>query len=88
MTNLEQIKVIINQSDLSPQEKEEMIGCFQSSNSLDFLSFINLIQDNPDWLKKIYQILKAKKAAKTAAEWQAILIKEQAMLAELSRQDY
>jgi hypothetical protein len=85
-TNLQKIKELLSDSNLSPQDNADLVALFAKANDEELDSAIKLFTENPDWIYKINENYKSKQsafAADSPALWQDILQKEQIQLDEL-----
>ncbi|MFH1838089.1 MAG: hypothetical protein ABH808_01160 [Candidatus Kuenenbacteria bacterium] len=87
-TNLQKIKELIQKSDLSLFEQEELILLFTKASDQDLEPTLELFAENPSWIRKISDNYKAKQSAlatKNSALWQKIIQEEESQLKELEQ---
>jgi len=82
-----QIKKIIAESDLNPEEQKELLSALKPLSGEDMDELAVFLNKYPEWVKKLYENYKDKKAAGSSLDltkWRAIINKEKEDLEKLA----
>ena len=87
-TNFQKIKFLIQKSDTSLVDQEDLLLLFAKAKDEDMVSVLKLFTEDPSWIPKINENHKAKQAALImgdSALWDRIVKEEERQLGELER---
>jgi hypothetical protein len=92
MEKYTQLKKLIGESDLHPEEKEDLAWLFAEASEEEVTSCLNLFADKKDWIKSIsdnYQLKRIALLSDDAEEWKKIVnINEPEKLKIIEREMY
>ena len=79
----EEIKQIVSQSNLNPEQQTELIQVLEKANSQELQDICYLLKQNPEIIDKLYQNYKAKMAAFSENDhekWEQVLNDEEQLI--------
>lgn len=87
-TNLQKIKELLLNSDLTLQERDNLLTLFSETKDANLEPVVKLFSKDPNWIKKINENYKKKQAAITIQSlelWQKVVQEEESQLKELDQ---
>jgi lipid A disaccharide synthetase len=79
MTNLQKIKELLLNSNLSQQEQDDFFVFLSGTRDTELEPMVKLFTENPIWIEKVNKNFKAKQKAvleRLAEDWQKIINEE------------
>lgn len=87
-TNLQKIQKLIIGSKLSKTEQDDFVTLLALVSDTELEPMAQLLSEDQNWFEKIYQNVKAKRAALVSGDstsWEEIIREEETQLKELER---
>ena len=82
-TNLEEIKFLLERSNVPAVDQESFLAVLSQANNDDLATVVGVFRERPEWMSKIIDNYKAKKVALATDDenlWETILKEEEAEL--------
>ncbi len=87
-TNIEKLKVLIDNSTLDSSDQEDLIELFTKANDSELDSVVDLFSSDSAWIEKVNANYKAKKAIMKVGDfeiWKKIIEEEEKQLEDVEK---
>lgn len=86
--NIETIKTLVTDSDLSQEEQDELVALFSQANDVDLEPVAQLFSEDPSWMKIMsgnYRAMEEAAVTQDKARWDKLIEDSEYLLAKVER---